>query len=158
MNIGLYYLIAEKDIQTVKIDALTHHNRWKRLLSLRIILLTIYEWDMGKASSKNLKELLSKSSVDEDLQKELFHSLRLLRRSQEKAAKILHFERNATIAHRDPDALLQINTIENLNHKKVFAAAEEFYASSAVFMSVFPKVMLQASTTQGLFSFMLKDK
>lgn len=158
MNIGLYYLIAEKDIQTVKIDALTHHNRWKRLLSLRIILLTIYEWDMGKASSKNLKELLAKSSVDEALQKELFQALRLLRKSQEKAAKILHFERNATIAHRDPDALLQLNTIENLNTRKVFAAAEEFYKSSAIFMDVFPKVMLQAGSMQGLFSFMLKSK
>ena len=41
MNLGLYYLIAEMDIQTVKIDALTHHNRWKRLLSLRIILYSI---------------------------------------------------------------------------------------------------------------------
>ncbi len=158
MNIGLYYLIAEKDIQTVKIDALTHHDTWKRLLSLRIILLTIYEWDIGKASSKNLKELLSKSSVDETLQKELFQALRLLRKSQEKAAKLLQFERNATIAHRDPDALLQLNTIENLNPKKVFSAAEEFYTSSAIFMNVFPKVMLQAGSMQGLFSFMLKNK
>jgi hypothetical protein len=93
---------------------------------------------MRKASSKNLKELLAKSSVDEALQKELFQALRLLRKSQEKAAKILHFERNATIAHRDPDALLQLNTIENLNAKKVFAAAEEFYKSSAIFMDVYP--------------------
>ena len=91
MNIGLFYLIAEKDIQTVKIDALTHHDKWKRLLSLRVILLTIYEWDMGKASSKNLKDLLCRSSVDEALQKELFLALRLLRKSQGKAAKILHF-------------------------------------------------------------------
>jgi len=158
MNLGLYYLIAEKDIQTVKIDALTHHNKWKRLLSLRIILLTIYEWDMGKASSRNLKELLSKSAVDETLQKELFQALRLLRKSQKEAEKMLRFERNATIAHRDPDALLQLNTIENLNSKKVFSAAEEFYKSSAIFMKVFPKVILQAGSTQGLFSFMLKDK
>ncbi len=157
MNIGLYYLIAEKDIQTVKIDALAHHDRWKRLLSLRIILLTIYEWDMGKASSKNLKDLLSQSSVDDELQKELFRALRLLRKSQEKAAKILHFERNATIAHRDPDALLQLNTIENINPKKVFSAASEFYESSAIFMNVFPKVILQAGSMQGLFSFMLKS-
>jgi hypothetical protein len=155
MNIGLYYLIAEKDIQTVKIDALTHHNKWKRLLSLRIILLTIYEWDMGKASSKNLKDLLCQSSVEEELQKELFRALRLLRKSQEKAAKLLHFERNSMIAHRDSDALLQLNTIQNLNTKKVFTAASDFYESSAIFMRIFPKVMLQAGSMKGLFSFML---
>lgn len=158
MNLGLFYLIAEKDIQTVKIDALTHHNRWKRLLSLRIILLTIYEWDMGKASGTNLKALLDKSSVDEELLKELFKALRLLRKSQEKAAKILHCERNSIIAHRDPDALLQLNTIDNLSAKKVFSAAEEFYKSSAIFMSVFPKVIQQAGSIQGLFSFLLKSK
>jgi len=157
MNIGLFYLIAEKDIQTVKIDALTHHDRWKRLLSLRIILLTIYEWDMSKAVDANLKELLVKSSVEETLQKELFQALRLLRKSQEKAAKILHFERNATIAHRDPDALLQLNAIENMSAKKVFSAAEEFYKSSTIFMNVFPRVIQQAGSMQGLFSFMLKN-
>ena len=158
MNLGLYFLIAEKDIQTVKIDALTHHNRWKRLLSLRIVLLTIHEWDMGKASSNDLKKLLSQSSVDEELQAELFKSLRLLRSSQKKAAKILKFERNATIAHRDPDALLQLKSIELLNAKKVFSAAAEFYESSEIFMSVFPKVLQQAGSTHGLFSFMLNNK
>ncbi len=158
MNIGLFYLIAEKDIQTVKIDALTHHDKWKRLLSLRVILLTIYEWDMGKASSKNLKDLLCRSSVDEALQKELFLALRLLRKSQGKAAKILHFERNSIIAHRDSDALLQLNTIQSLNEKKVWAAAAEFYESSAIFMQVFPKVMIQAGSAPGMFLFMLNAK
>ncbi len=159
MNIGLYYLIAEKDIQTVKIDALTHHDKWKRLLSLRIILLTIHEWDMGKASSKNLKDLLRQSSVDEELQKELFRALRLLRKSQARAAKILHFERNTTIAHRDSDALMQLNTIQNLNEQKVFTVASDFYESSAIFMQVFPKVMMQAGSLHGLLSFMRnKDK
>ena len=47
MNMGLFYLLAENDIQAVKIDALTHADEWKRKLSLRMILLTIYEWDMG---------------------------------------------------------------------------------------------------------------
>lgn len=64
----------------------------------------------------------------------------------------------ASFAHREPDALLQLNTIENLSSKKVFSAAEEFYKSSAIFMKVIPKVILQAGSTQGLFSWMLKDK
>ena len=155
MNIGLFYLIAEKDIQTVKIDALTHYDSWKRSLSLRVILLTIYEWNMGKASTGNLKDLLTQSSVDESLQEELFHALRLLRKSQEKAAKLLRFERNATIAHRDSDALLQLKTIQGLNQKKVFGAASDFYESSNLYLKIFPLVVQQAGSMEGLFSFML---
>jgi hypothetical protein len=157
MNIGLYYLIAEKDIQTVKIDALTHHNRWKRQLSLRIILLTIYEWDMGKASSKNLKELLVRSNVDESLQKELFGALRLLRKSQEKAEKLLRDDRNSIIAHRDGDALLQLKMIDNLRQDKVMGAAVDFYDSSKVYMDVFPRVLAQAGSLEGLFAFDLNS-
>lgn len=158
MNIGLYYLIAEKDIQAVKIDALTHSDPWKRQLALRVILLTIYEWDMGKASSSNLKQLLINSSVDEELQRDLYSALKKLRKSQKEAAKLLRFERNATIAHRDSDALLQLNTIQYLSPKKVFDAASGFYDSSKDFMQVFPKVMMQAGSLEGLFSFMLKNR
>lgn len=153
MNIGLYYLIAEKDIQTVKIDALTHHNRWKRQLSLRIILLTIYEWDISKASSRNLKEMLSRSNVEEPLQKELFGALRLLRKSREKAEKLLRDERNSIIAHRDGDALLQLNMINNLRQDKVMHAAVDFYESSEAYTRVFPRVLEQAGSLEGLFSF-----
>ena len=158
MNLGLFFLIAEKDIQTVKIDALTHHDEWKRLLSLRIILLTIYEWDMSKANSKNFKELLIQSSVEEKLQKELFNSLKLLRKSRENAAKQLRFERNNIIAHRNSDALLQLNAIQYLNTKVVFNIVTDFYESSGVFMQVFPKILLQAGSIEGLFSYLLKSK
>lgn len=158
MNIGLYFLIAEKDIQTVKIDALTHHDEWKRLLSLRVILLTIYEWDMGKASSKDLRNLLIQSAVDDNLRIELFRALKLLRKSREKAANQLRFERNNIIAHRNSDALLQLDTIQSLSRKKVMNAAEDFYVSSAMFMRVFPQILHQAGSVQGLFSFMSNNK
>jgi hypothetical protein len=157
INMGLYYLIAEKDIQCIKIDALTHPDRWRRKLLLRVILLTIYEWDMGKAGTGNLKEMLNKSNVEPELQNELFSALRELRKAQKEAAKLLHFERNNIIAHRNADALMQLSTIESLEAKKVFKAAELFYSSSKHFMAIFPKVLIQAGTVQGLFSYMLRN-
>lgn len=90
MNMGLFYLLAENDIQAVKIDALTHPDEWKRNLSLRMILLTVYEWDMAKVAGKDIKNLLSRSSVPLELQKELFESLRTLKKAQRSAARILH--------------------------------------------------------------------
>ena len=158
MNMGLFYLLAENDIQAVKIDALTHPNDWKRNLSLRIILLTIYEWDMGKVTGKGFNELLSRSGVAQDIQSQLFESLRTLKKAQKKAASLLHDPRNSVIAHRDKDALMQINVIENLNEKEVFGAAEDFYIASERFMSAFSKVLLQAGSFEGLISFMLNRK
>ena len=158
MNMGLFYLLAENDIQAVKIDALTHPDEWKRKLSLRIILLTIYEWDMGKVAGKNLKTLLSRSLVPEEVQNELFESLRTLKKAQRKAAKILHQSRNSVIAHRDANALAQVETIESLNAKEVFGAAEDFYASSERFMGAFSKVLLKAGSLHGLFAFMRNKK
>jgi len=158
MNMGLFYLLAENDIQAVKIDALTHPDEWKRKLSLRMILLTIYEWDMGKVAGKDLKSLLSRSSVPRELQNELFESLRTLKKAQRRAAKILHEPRNSVIAHRDADALAQVETIESLNAKEVFGATEDFYASSDRFMHAFAKVLLQAGSFQGLVAFMLNKE
>lgn len=155
MNMGLYYLIAEMDIQTLKIEALTHPDEWRRKLLLRVILLTIYEWDMGKVGGKELKPLLERSRVDKELQDELFGALRALRKAQKKAASLLHHERNSIIAHRDSDALSQMRTIEKLDAKKVFEAAEEFYESAHMYMAAFPKVLMQASSMQGLFSYMI---
>lgn len=157
MNMGLYYLLAEKDIQCVKLDALTHPNKWKRNLLLRIILLTIHEWNMGKVGTGNLKEMLERSNVDDECQEELFLALRQLRKSQKEAAKLLQNERNSVIAHRDPDALKQINVIENLDSKKVFEAAGLFYSSSNLFLAALPKVLQQASSVEGLFSYVLRS-
>ncbi len=36
-NLGLIFLIAERDMQAVKIDALTHSDSWKRGLAARVI-------------------------------------------------------------------------------------------------------------------------
>lgn len=158
MNMGLFYLLAESDIQAVKIDALTHPDEWKRKLSLRMILLTIYEWDMGKVAGRDLKSLLFRSSVPPELQNELFESLRTLKKAQRKAAKILHEPRNSVIAHRDANALAQVETIESLNAKEVFGAAEDFYASSDRFMHAFAQVLLQAGSFKGLVAFMLNKE
>lgn len=155
MNMGLFFLLAENDIQSVKIDALTHPDQWKRNLSLRVVLLTIYEWDMGKVTTRGLDELLTRSAVDSQVQTELFSSLRAVKKAQRKAAKLLHESRNSVIAHRNPDALAQLRTIENLKAKDVFGAAEEFYSASHGFMHAFANVLLQAGSFEGLVSFLL---
>jgi len=86
-NIALYLLIADRDIQAVKIDALTHPDEWTRKLSARIILLTIYEWDADKVCGRELKDALELMLIPEDLRREAIESLRALRIIQRKANK-----------------------------------------------------------------------
>jgi hypothetical protein len=92
-NIGLYLLLADKDIQALKIDALTHPDEWTRKLNARVILLTIYEWDADEVTGKALKEALELMLIPEELQREAFAALRDLRKIQEKAKKKFHFIR-----------------------------------------------------------------
>jgi hypothetical protein len=47
-------LIADRDIQAVKTDTLTHPDEWTRKLNPRNILLTIHEWDADKVCGREL--------------------------------------------------------------------------------------------------------
>lgn len=151
-NIALYFLIAEKDIQAVKIDALTHRDFWKRQLSLRVILLTIHEWDMDKVAGRKLKNAMQISGVPKEIQLEMENSLRDVRKAQHHAKNILSNARNATIAHRDPDALKQYKMIKDLDSKLVCQVSGEFYAASHKFMAAMTKVILTGGSMQGLFN------
>ena len=126
-NIGLFLLIAERDIQAVKIDALTHPDEWTRKLHARVILLTIYEWNADKVAGRTLREDLETMQISQELRAEVFGALRALRGVQEKVNKNFTFLRNATIGHRDGNALLQYRAIRNLNVKEVWAIGEEFF-------------------------------
>lgn len=145
-NIALYLLIADRDIQAVKIDALTHPNEWNRKLSARVMLLTIYEWDADKVSGRELKEALELMLISEDLKREAVGALRRLRVIQRKANKKFMHIRNAAIAHRDPNALVQYRAIRDLRVEEVMEIGMEFFAAVENFMNVLTKLMLAGNT------------
>lgn len=145
-NIGLYLMIAHRDIQAIKIDALTHPDEWTRKLNARIILLTIYEWDADEVTGKALQEAMDLMLIPEDLRKEANTALRRLRKIQERAQKKFSFIRNAAIAHRDPNALTQYRAIRDLNVKEVWDIAAEFFAEIESFMGTHTRLMLAGNT------------
>jgi len=149
-NIGFYLLLAERDIQAVKIDALTHPDEWTRKLHARIILLTIYEWDADKVSGRALKDALDTIQVSEELRGQAIDALRSLRVVQRKVTKQFGFIRNATIGHRDPNALVQYRAIRDLRTNDVMAVAAEFYAGVDQFMAVMTKLMAASGTFPAL--------
>jgi hypothetical protein len=60
--------------------------------------------------------------------------------------------RNTTIAHRDPDALMQYRAITEIDEMKVLGLAAEFYTAADTFITLLPKIILQSSTLPSLFA------
>lgn len=150
LNIALYFLLAERDIQCIKIDALTHRNQWKRRLCARVVLLTLHEWDMDKVSGNGLKSALETIQASEEVRKEAIEALRLVRVAQRRARKEFSLLRNATIGHRDPNALFQCHAIENINIQQVFSIVGDFYKAAGRFIDLLPRMMLESSTFPAL--------
>ncbi|HUW27187.1 MAG TPA: hypothetical protein VMV97_01135 [Sulfuriferula sp.] len=152
LNLGLFFLIAERDIQAAKIDALTHPDPWRRSLCARMILLTIHELDLDKVAGGRLRAALENAGVPEEAKRQATQALRSVRAAQQRAQKQFAFLRNATIAHRDADALLQYRSITQINEQEVLRIATEFYDGTRLFLNVLPNLLLQVSTLPGLLN------
>jgi hypothetical protein len=150
-NLSLFFLIAEKDIQAVKVDALSHADPWKRNLSLRIMLLVIHEWDMAKVAPANkLREAYDAAGISQELREEMTEAFRKIKKAHSKAKQLLAHARHSTIAHRDADAMLQYETIIKLDAMKTMSVAVSFYEGADLFVKTLPKVMLEASSMHSL--------
>lgn len=145
LNVALFLLIAERDIQAAKIDALTHPDPWHRALSARLILLSVHGRDIDKVAGQSLREALQTMKASEDMKAATADALRAIRKVQKKAEREFAFLRNATIAHRDPDGLTQYKAITELDEMEVLKIAAEFYTAADAFISLLPKIILQSS-------------
>jgi hypothetical protein len=154
-NLGLYFLVAERDIQAVKVDALTHPDAWTRSLCARVILLTIHELDLDKAGGNRLRLALDDTQAPEQLRSELAAALRKVRTAQQKAQRQFAELRHSTIAHRDADAISQYRRIAMTDGLAVLKTATEFYAGTHAFMDVMPKLLGHVGGMSGLVAQLL---
>jgi len=149
--LSFFFLIAERDIQAVKIDALSHPDKWKRNISLRIILLVIYEWDMAKVAPANkLNESYEAAGISQDSRDEMTVAFRKINKAHSKAKKLLARARHSTIAHRDANALLQYEIISKLDTQETLKIAASFYEGADLFIQALPKLMLEAGSFPSL--------
>lgn len=157
-NVQLFFLIAEKDFHTVKLDALAHPNRWKRNLALRVALLTIHELDLSKAAdARKLSNAFDAAGIDGELRKEMNDAMRKVNRAQGKAKKALSELRHSTIAHRDGDALHQYRMITEADSMHVLGIIGDFYEGAEEFIKVLPKALLASSRLPALVSQLQKS-
>ncbi len=152
LNVALFLLIAERDIQAAKIDALTHPDRWHRSLSARVILLTVHGRDVDKVAGQKLRQALETIKAPDDMKVAATEALRAIRKVQKKAETEFEFLRNATIAHRDPDGIAQYKAITELDEMKVLKLAAEFYTAANAFISLLPRIILQSGRLPSLLA------
>jgi hypothetical protein len=150
LNLGLFFLIAERDIQAVKIDALTHSDSWKRGLAARVMLLTIHELDIDKVAGNRLRQALDDGATPEDLRQEVTEAMRAIRKAQSRAQRQFAYLRNSTIAHRDPDAIRQYRDIVEIDGLEVMKIAADFYTGTEKFIEMIPRLLVHLSTLQGM--------
>lgn len=150
LNLGLFFLIAERDIQTVKVDALTHPDPWTRGLAARVMLLTIHELDIDKAAGNKLRQALGDGSTPENLRQETTEAMRAIRSAQSKAQRQFAHLRNSTIAHRHHDALQQYRDIVEVDSFEIAKIAGDFYSGTDKFITVIPKLLKHFSTWDGM--------
>ncbi|MCU7846178.1 MAG: hypothetical protein KZQ93_20265 [Candidatus Thiodiazotropha sp. (ex Monitilora ramsayi)] len=150
-NISLFFLLAERDIQALKVDALTHPDKWQRNLSLRVMLLVMHEWDMSKVAPANkMNNIYENAGISQELRQEMAIALRTMNKAQNKARKLLSHIRHSTIAHRDADALYQYKTISSLDAMQTLKILASFYEAVDLFNKALPKLMLEASQPMSL--------
>lgn len=151
-NLALFFLVAERDIQIMKVDALTHPDAWTRSLCARVILLTIHELDLDKAGGTRLRQALDDTAAPAALRQDLTAALRSIRAAQQRAQRQFAELRHSTIAHRDADAITQYRRIGDIEGLAVLATAAEFYAGTHAFLQVMPRVLSHVGGMSGLVS------
>lgn len=150
-NIGLYFLLAERDIQALKADAFAHPNETKRNIALRALLLTIYEWDMGKVTGRRMQFIYESTGLSESSKVMVVNALKSLKKARKAIENEISEARHNTIAHREADALRQYEIISELKIMDFSIALTSFYEASDALLKSLVKAMLEIGTMESLF-------
>ena len=152
LNIGLYFLLAERDIQALKADAFAHPNETKRNIALRALLLTIYEWDMGKVTGRRMQFIYESTGLSDSSRSMVVDALKKLKKARKAIENEISEARHNTIAHREADALHQYEIISELKVMDFSIALTGLYEASDVLLKSLVKAMLEIGTMESLFN------
>jgi hypothetical protein len=150
-NIGLYFLLAERDIQAVKADAFANPNKTKRNIALRTLLLTVYEWDMGKVTGRRMQFIYEATGLTEKSKLDVVNGLKQLRKARKEIENQFSETRHNAIAHRGPDAMRQFEIISDLEVMKFAPALTTFYIASDMLLKAMVNAMLEMGSMESLF-------
>lgn len=150
LNIGLYFLLAARDVQALKADAFSHPNETKRNIALRALLLTIYEWDMGKVTGRKMQFIYESTGLSDSTKGRIVSALKDLKQARKNIENEMSEARHNTIAHREADAFRQYEIINELNIMKFSLSLTKFYEASDALLRSLVEAMLEIGTMKSL--------
>lgn len=149
-NIALFFLLAERDIQTLKADAFAHPNATKRNIALRVLLLTIYEWDMGKVTGRKMNFIYEATGLSDAPKTAVVSALKELKKARKGIESQFSETRHNTIAHREANAMRQYEIISDLEIMQFSAQLSKFYAASSALLKAMNEAMFEIGSTKSL--------
>ncbi|HCH3682894.1 TPA: hypothetical protein NKU97_004651 [Vibrio parahaemolyticus] len=149
-NIGLFFLLAERDIQALKVDAFSHPNETRRNIALRTLILTIYEWDMGKVTGRKMYFIYEATGLSEATKSQVVSALKELKKARKVVESQFSETRHNTIAHREKEAIKQYEIISDLDVMKFSEALTMFYKASDSLLKALTVAMLEIGSPKNV--------
>jgi hypothetical protein len=126
--------MVERDIAASKMEMMFNRELWIRRYHMRIVMLTIYEWQISKVFNKEFYDCLCRIGVHNELVTEFKQASRSFTKAKATVDKDFEWFRNNTIGHRNGDALTVYKKIMRINEGHitgligdVFEAAEPLF-------------------------------
>jgi hypothetical protein len=156
-NIGLFFLLAARDVQALKADAFAHPNKTKRNVALRALLLTIYEWDMGKVTGRKMHFIYETTGLSDASKNGIVLALKELKKARKDVESQFSEARHNAIAHREANALRQHEIISDLEIMQFKVVLKKFFNASDLLLSSLVPAMLEIGSTKSHFNQLAKE-
>lgn len=116
-NVGLYLLIIENDISALKFLIFNEIDDWPKKLVARKFVILLYESskDLSKLLGNDLRKIINSLPEKESLSDELNDIMSDLNKFKNKNSAYLSLIRNNCSAHRDNKAIIQLNSIDEID-------------------------------------------
>ena len=144
-NVGLYVLILDYDFFILKNDALFSVRRWKKKFVARQMAVQLYEasQDLPRLLGKEFRVSLCEIGVSENELEELNSISKRLNMFKDDRRVLLQKIRNCTSAHREKDAALQLQVIEEIELLGIMELAGDFYQPLRDLVEYTTKIVLK---------------
>lgn len=130
-NVGLYLLLFEYDFSILKNDALFSIRDWKKNFVARQIAVLLYETahDLPELLGKDFRISLETLPLSDSDWETLNKSTKQINKFKNEHRELLNKLRNFVGAHRDKDAVKQLEIIEQADLFKLMELAGQFYSA-----------------------------
>lgn len=143
-NATLFVLLLDQDFHWLRTQMLRALDEPERAFVARQVALLLFEAseDLPEVFGRRYRAALTALQFDEDVLPELNATMKEVNKFKRERAAALNRVRNLVVAHREHDALLQLETLEGIRPLSLMELAAELYVSIRRLSDLLVKVTL----------------